>query len=136
MAKISNTARSEVATAFTTLKFLRLYSGSMPTDRNADPTGTLLAEVGSITEYIQWSPDVSGGVCTIDAPTTSSVPATSGTVGYGMLYAPPISSNPINTWIYCTVGLDGSGAELILSSLDLAEGCVFTVRSGSATVPG
>ncbi len=126
-----------MAFSFNELTAIRLYTGDMPTDRNAAPTGTLLASFDQIVgEYsaqaIQWELFPSGGSIDVEAPASSVIPPVVGTVGYAMLYAP---AEAIIHWVYCTVGLVGSGAELIFSSLDFESGISFTVRSGQATIP-
>lgn len=136
MPKISTAARNSVAFAFVELTGIRIYSGPIPTDRNAAPTGTLLASFDQVVglysaQKILWGPTPSSGTYSVDTTSTSVIPAVAGTAGYAMIYAP---ADSIVHWIYCTVGLAGSGAELILSSLDFTEGCAFTIKSGSATV--
>lgn len=110
---------------------IKLYSGTMPATGDTAPTGVLLAEF----RYPVSGPPVFdatsvGGVSSIvpysgSATMYSTVALASGTVGYAMLGS---GTNRI----YCTVGT--SGAEFILSALDLKVGESYNIASGAITV--
>jgi hypothetical protein len=104
------------------------YSGAQPSDPGATPAGSLLVTSASIVLNGKYSA-ASGGVCKLATPASANATAT-GTIGFARIRN---YSNYAD--IDTTVGLSGSGAGCILSSLSASSGSPITVTNLDVKMP-
>jgi len=107
--------------------YLELWSGAQPSDPSATPAGTLLH--ASFVMPGKWSAP-SAGVSQLASPASVNATSTS-TVGFCRLKSSSSSLPMIDT----TVGLAGSGAGCILSSLSTSSGSPITVTNLDIKMP-
>lgn len=102
------------------------YSGSQPASPDITPSGTQLASGISLSGKYS-AP--SAGVCTLSASVAGTASA-SGTIGFARIF--DSSGNPV---IDTTVGLTGSGAGCIVSSLSVTSGGTITILNLDIKMP-
>lgn len=107
--------------------FLRIYSGTRPTDADTALSGnTLLAELTfSATAF----PAASGGVLTANAITQDSSADATGTASFARLFA----SN--GTTVVCDLSVGTSGAEINFATLSFVALLVVQVTSLTISLP-
>jgi|WetSurMetagenome_2_1015567.scaffolds.fasta_scaffold10605_5 hypothetical protein len=107
---------------------IRLYSGSQPASANSAPSGSLLATITCADPAFD---SVSAGVATFDTtPALSTSAAGDGDIGWFRM----ITSDG-DTVIDGSVGVSGSGADLIVNSVTTTVGLSVSVTAGSITMP-
>lgn len=113
---------------------LRIYAGAVPPDLATAPTGALLAAAqmgpgGAVNPFTATNTTtlVSAGFA---LPWTGTIVAT-GTAAYFRVY-----DGAGAAVLQGSVGISGSGAELILTSLTFTAGGAFTVSSMQSTISG
>jgi hypothetical protein len=114
--------------ASSTSSSLKLYSGSAPGVENA-VTGTLLATIPLFASSTSLMAGSNNGISPLAAEIVNNATAT-GVVGYVRWFD---SSNV--GCIELTVGLTGSGADIILSTLSLTSGVAFNLIACSVKLP-
>jgi hypothetical protein len=102
---------------------LEIYAGTMPATGGAE--GTLLA---SFTLGIPFAPAPSNGV---QSPTLPS--ATTGVANGTAGWARVTKSDGSTAVMDCTVGLSGSGAQIILNTLSISTGVAVSITSWTIT---
>lgn len=105
--------------------YMRVYSGAIPANGDASPSGTLLV---SWTGTITWGTPSAGSVALTSTPITSDTAVATGTAGYAELW------DGGTDVIYCTVGT--TGADINLSSLSVTSGGTVSIANGTVTMPG
>lgn len=112
----------------------RIYAGAIPADLTVTPTGALLASAnmgpgGAVNPFTATSSStlVSSGFA---LPWSGSIVA-SGTATYWRVYDG--AGTPV---LQGSIGVAGSGAELILTSVTFTAGGTFTVSSFQSSIGG
>lgn len=109
--------------------YAELWSGAQPADPSATPAGVLLHAASSFLLGGKWSAP-SGGVSQFSSPASINATSTA-TVGFCRLKSSSSSLPTIDT----TVGLAGSGAGCILSSLSTSSGSPITITNLDIKMP-
>lgn len=124
---IRNAMLDAIETWVGTSPILRFRSGAKPATVATASSGTVLAE---ITLGSDWAGAASGGAKTVSGvPLTDSSANATGTAGHWEL----VKSDGTTVAMRGDVGLAGSGASAILSSLSINSGSPFSVLSWGFT---
>lgn len=109
--------------------FLRIYSGTRPTDADTGLSGnTLLAE---LTFNATAFGAASAGVITANAITADASANNTGTASFARC----VQSNGTSVICDVSVSVSGGGGELQLSSLSIVSGATVSVSSFTVTAP-
>lgn len=109
--------------------FLRIYSGTRPTDADTALSGnTLLAQ---LTFGATAFPAASGGVLTANAITGDSSADATGTATFARLF----ESNGTTVFADISVSATGGGGELQLSTTSIVSGVAVNITSLTITAP-
>lgn len=123
-----------------------LYSGSRPASGDLIETGSVLAVITNNGATFTPGTKDAAGLRFGDASSGAIAPLSgqvwktdaclaTGTIGYGVLYsnARVQGASTTSVRVYFTVGISGSGADMILSTTSATEGAPFTVSSATWT---
>jgi len=105
---------------------LRIYSGSMPTNVAAARTGTVLATINLPAD---WMADAVNGTVSKAGDWEDGSADASGVAGYFTIF----SSDGVTAHNQGTIGLDGTGSDMTIDSVNFTMGQRFTVTSFSIT---
>lgn len=110
---------------------LRIYSGAQPASANSAPSGDLLAEVSL--QNPAFGPASSGVATLLGVPISAlGLPAAGAGVPAGWFR---LVDRGTNTVLDGSVGLSGSGAQLIVNTTTISENVTFEILSGTVTQP-
>lgn len=125
---------------------IRVYSGAQPVTADAAATGTLLATVSN--DGIAWTPGATGAglVFVASGPWVTKDPARTwkmlgsavGTAGWFRLVGPVADPGTLSysvPRIDGSIGVAGSGAELVLSTTAVSVGSTLEIQQFAYTIP-
>lgn len=107
--------------------FLRIYSGTRPTDADTALSGNIL--LAELTFGATAFPAASGGVLTANAITQDSAADATGTASFARLF----ESN--GTTVFCDLSVGTSGMEINFATLSFVQGLVVQVTSLTISLP-
>ncbi len=108
--------------------YVRLYSGTRPTDADTALSGNTLLAQGTFSSTAFAAP--SGGSAVANA-ITGGTASNTGTATFARLF----QSDGTTAWADLSVGTSGSGAEIILSSTSIVSGVAVAFPSMQLTLP-
>lgn len=125
-AAVRNARLNAIETTIGTSAVAKIRVGSAPANVAASDTGTVLATLNLPSD---WMADASAGTKALAGVWQDSSADASGTAGHFRVYA---SDGTTAHW-QGTVGVSGSGADLIVDSTSFTAGQSFTVTSWTLT---